>query len=133
VAGRVVAAYLKITTVLTQTQRENSVFNKFLLVHNVKDRSHVRAGGGCSGHPQNAVRLLRIEELCLDSCAPEREVEGVLAQVILLPEVNQVLHQKPLVHAPLSVLLRKRTLSAFHAVAGIVNVALVDVLGVGSI
>ncbi len=93
----------------------------------------MRACGGCPGHPQNSVCLLRIEKLGLDSRAPEREVEGVLAQVILLPEVNQVLHQKPLVHAPLSILLRKRTLSAFHAVAGIVNVALVDVLRVGSV
>ena len=111
----VVPAYLKITPVFSHAQREHSVFNQFLLIHNIKYRPHMWASACSSSHPQNSIGLLRIKQIGFNGNAPESEVECVFPLVILLSKVNHVLDQEPLVHAALPILLLECTLATLHA------------------
>ena len=103
----IISSDLKVPPIFAQTQREHSLFDEMVVVHDVVDGAHdilfVEA--------EDAVGLLRIEQVRLPDHAAEGERKGVL-RVEDLVEVERIARQEPRVTTALAITLLETALIA---------------------
>lgn len=126
-ACQVVPTYLKIAPILSQTKSEYSILDQLLFEHYIKDWSHVRTCSSGSSHPQDSISFLRIKQICLLCDTSESKIETIDTQMVLFPEMHNIFHQEPLIHASFSILLIKCTFRSLKEGTAVINIVLVEI------